>query len=164
MSLGREGETTHQTTGGTSHSPGLCHLLGKSTPFSSQQMLYLGILLDSASVTTVCFDTASGAHCVSLGVCHPCRTVTGQTIMQLLGLMAAAHPVVPLGLLCMRRLQRWFTCLKWTQCATKVAYHPCVSQGQLGPLDRPPHPDKGGPDGLRPTLWETSGQSPQPAT
>ena len=33
------------------------------------------------------------------------------TIMQVLGLMAVGHPVVPLELLQMRHLQRWFTSL-----------------------------------------------------
>ncbi|CAL8310510.1 unnamed protein product [Boreogadus saida] len=36
------------------------------------------------------------------------RNVTALSTMRRLGLMAAAHPVVPLGLLFMRRLQRWF--------------------------------------------------------
>ena len=36
------------------------------------------------------------------------RNVTALSTMCLLGLMAAANPVVPLGLLLMRRLQRWF--------------------------------------------------------
>ena len=36
------------------------------------------------------------------------RNVTALSTMRLLGLMAAAHPVVPLGLLFMCRLQRWF--------------------------------------------------------
>ncbi|XP_045919663.1 uncharacterized protein LOC123979658 [Micropterus dolomieu] len=37
--------------------------------------------------------------------------VTALSVMRLLGLMAAAHPVVTLALLHMRRLQRWFTSL-----------------------------------------------------
>ena len=36
------------------------------------------------------------------------RNMTALSTMRLLGLMAAAHPVVPLGLLFMHRLQRWF--------------------------------------------------------
>ncbi|CAL8399331.1 unnamed protein product [Boreogadus saida] len=40
--------------------------------------------------------------------CWQERNVTALSTMRLLGLMAAAHPVVPLGLLFMRRLQRWF--------------------------------------------------------
>ncbi|CAL8337625.1 unnamed protein product [Boreogadus saida] len=42
--------------------------------------------------------------------CWQERNVTALSTMRLLGLMAAAHPVVPLGLLFMRRLQRWFAC------------------------------------------------------
>ena len=38
--------------------------------------------------------------------------MTALTIMQTLGLMAAARVVVPLALLHMRRLQRWFSSLR----------------------------------------------------
>ncbi|CAL8404023.1 unnamed protein product [Boreogadus saida] len=51
------------------------------------------------------------AACTGLPVPHIIvwrRNVTALSTMRLLGLMAAAHPVVPLGLLFMRRLQRWF--------------------------------------------------------
>lgn len=39
-------------------------------------------------------------------------TVTALSIMQPLGFMAAAYPVVPLALLHMCRLQRWFASLR----------------------------------------------------
>ncbi|CAL8310650.1 unnamed protein product [Boreogadus saida] len=38
--------------------------------------------------------------------------VTALSVMRLLGMMSAAHTVVPLGLLHMRRLQRWFSRLR----------------------------------------------------
>ena len=38
--------------------------------------------------------------------------MTALTVMQTLGLMAAAHVVVLLGLLHMRHLQRWFSSLR----------------------------------------------------
>ena len=38
--------------------------------------------------------------------------VTALTVMQVLGLKAVCHPVVPLGLLHMRRLQWWFASLR----------------------------------------------------
>lgn len=38
------------------------------------------------------------------------------TVMQMLGLMTEAHPIVPLGFLHMGRLQRWFTSLSHCQC------------------------------------------------
>ena len=47
-------------------------------------------------------------------VCRLCQgaTVTALIIMQTLGLMTAAHSVVPLGLLHARRMQMWFTGLR----------------------------------------------------
>ena len=44
----------------------------------------------------------------ALSRAHAGRQVTALSIMRLLGLMAATHVVVPLGLLFMHRLQRWF--------------------------------------------------------
>ncbi|MEQ2214069.1 hypothetical protein XENOCAPTIV_028385, partial [Xenoophorus captivus] len=42
----------------------------------------------------------------------PHSVVTALSLMRLLGMMSAAHVVVPLGLLHMRRLQRWFIRLR----------------------------------------------------
>ena len=54
-------------------------------------------------------------------------TVTALTVMQTLGLMAAAHMVVPLGLLHMRRLQRWFSSLR-LEAQTTAGDHPSPPQ------------------------------------
>ncbi|KAF0022784.1 hypothetical protein F2P81_024765 [Scophthalmus maximus] len=42
----------------------------------------------------------------------PGQTVTALSVMRLLGMMSAGHVVVPLGLLHMRKLQRWFSRLR----------------------------------------------------
>ncbi|CAL8348655.1 unnamed protein product [Boreogadus saida] len=44
--------------------------------------------------------------------CYPGNVVTALPVMRLLGMMSAAHTVVPPGLLHMRRLQRWFSRLR----------------------------------------------------
>ncbi|CAL8339255.1 unnamed protein product [Boreogadus saida] len=41
--------------------------------------------------------------------CSPGSVVTALSVMRLLGMMSAAHTVVPLGMLHMRRLQRGFS-------------------------------------------------------
>ncbi|CAL8376849.1 unnamed protein product [Boreogadus saida] len=47
--------------------------------------------------------------------CSPGSVVTALSVMRLLGMMSAAHTVLPLGLLPMRRLQRWFSRLRIDQ-------------------------------------------------
>ncbi|CAL8337016.1 unnamed protein product [Boreogadus saida] len=44
--------------------------------------------------------------------CSPGSVVTALSVMRLLGTISAAHTVVQLGLLHMRRLQRWFSRLR----------------------------------------------------
>ncbi|CAL8352801.1 unnamed protein product [Boreogadus saida] len=44
--------------------------------------------------------------------CSPGSVVSALSVMRLLGMMSAAHTVVPLGLLHMRQLQRWFSRLR----------------------------------------------------
>ena len=84
----------------------------KSSPIPHQQVQYLGVLLDAGRLRA----TLSESRQASLfqAVCRLRRgaTVTALTIMQTLGIMAAAHLLVPLGLLHMRRLQRWFAGLR----------------------------------------------------
>ncbi|CAL8310515.1 unnamed protein product [Boreogadus saida] len=48
--------------------------------------------------------------------CSPGNVVTALSVMRLLGMMSAAHTVVPLGLLHMRRLQKWFSPLRIDPC------------------------------------------------
>lgn len=59
------------------------------------------------SVGTQTDDFAAGGSAVRWSA-----TVTALTVMRALGFMAAAHPVVLLGLIPMRRLQRWFAILR----------------------------------------------------
>lgn len=79
----------------------------KSMLRPSQQIMYLGLLLDSGRMTAS-LSAERRAAILSLGhklvsspQVRPCQ------IRSLLGMMAAAHPVVRLGLLHMRNLQRW---------------------------------------------------------
>jgi hypothetical protein len=80
----------------------------KSSPLPSRQTVYLGLCLDSATMTAMLSPPRRDAILSALSRFHVRRNVTALSTMRLLGLMAAAHPVVPLGLLFMRRLQRWF--------------------------------------------------------
>lgn len=83
----------------------------KSNPQPSQQAEYLGIVLDSVSLRAVLSESRRTALQQEVLKLRRGSRVTALTVMQALGHMAAAHPVVPLGLLHMRRLQRWFTSL-----------------------------------------------------
>lgn len=84
---------------------------GKSTPQPSQQAEYLGIVLNSISLRAVLSESRRMALQQEILKLQRGPRVTTLTVMQTLGHMAAAHPVVPLGLLHMRRLQRWFSSL-----------------------------------------------------
>ena len=80
----------------------------KSTPWPARQMTYLGLSLDSVSMRA----TLTAERWTSLGTVlalfYPGARVTYLTCKKLLGLLCAAHQVVPLGLLFLRKLQQWF--------------------------------------------------------
>ncbi len=89
------------------HSLGLRMNAKKSVLFPSQRTVFLGVRLDSVQMQarlaparipdlTACLARFKLGHHVSVGTCR-----------RLLGLMAAASPVLPLGLLHMRPLLWW---------------------------------------------------------
>ncbi|KAI3374153.1 hypothetical protein L3Q82_006016 [Scortum barcoo] len=80
----------------------------KSSPLPSQQVIYLGVELDSVSMRAQLSQQREGALTALLHLITPHNVVTALSVMQLLGMMSAGHVTVPLGLLHMRRLQRWF--------------------------------------------------------
>lgn len=84
----------------------------KSNPQPSQRAEYLGIVLDSVSLRATLSESRRTALQQEVLKLKQGQRVTALTVMQALGHMAAAHPVVPLGLLHMRRLQRWFASLR----------------------------------------------------
>ncbi|XP_053289751.1 LOW QUALITY PROTEIN: uncharacterized protein LOC128450365 [Pleuronectes platessa] len=94
----------------------VCHLssLGftinwkKSSALPAQFVTYLGVELDSVSMRARLSQQRSEALTALLRRITPPNVVTVLSVMRLLGMMSAAHVVVPLGLLHMRRLQRWF--------------------------------------------------------
>ena len=67
------------------------------------------MVLDSVSLGAVLSESRRTALQQEVLKLRRGSRVTALTVMQALGHMAAANPVVPLGLLHMRRLQRWFT-------------------------------------------------------
>lgn len=83
----------------------------KSNPQPSQRAEYLGVVLDSVSLRATLSESRRTALQQEVLKLKQGSRVTALTVMQALGHMAAAHPVVPLGLLHMRRLQRWFASL-----------------------------------------------------
>uniref|UniRef100_UPI003AAB97E8 uncharacterized protein n=1 Tax=Centroberyx gerrardi TaxID=166262 RepID=UPI003AAB97E8 len=84
----------------------------KSSPTPSQQAVYLGIQLDSSIMRAKLTELRQDAIRAALQRCQALQSVTVLSVMHLLGLMSAAHVVVPLGLLHMRLIQRWFAHLR----------------------------------------------------
>jgi len=95
----------------TSNRVGICGKLGEECPMPQQQVLYLGVVLDAGRLRTTLSESRQASLLQAVCRLRQGATVTALTVMQTLGLMAAAHVVVPLGLLHMRRLQRWFSSL-----------------------------------------------------
>ena len=89
----------------------VCHLssLGfminwkKSSALPAQFVTYLGVELDSVSMRARLSQQREDALTALLRRVTPPKVVTALSVM-----MSAGHVVVPLGLLHMRRLQRWF--------------------------------------------------------
>lgn len=77
-----------------------------SVPRTRQEAEYLGIVLNAASLRASWLELR---QTTLLQAVHRLQQGKVRSVMQLLGLMAADHQVVLLGLL--RQLQRWFTSL-----------------------------------------------------
>ncbi len=110
------------------HSLGLRMNAKKSVLLPSQQTVFLGVRLDSAQmqarlgpvripVLTACLARFKLGHHVSVGTCH-----------RLLGLMAAASPVLPLGLLHMRPFLWWMKELRLHPYCTSYSPYQGVAQ------------------------------------
>ncbi|KAF0039330.1 hypothetical protein F2P81_007565 [Scophthalmus maximus] len=84
----------------------------KSSPVPTQSIMYLGVYLDSSSMRARLSFARREALASFLSRVTPGKTVTALSVMRLLGMMSAGHVVVPLGLLHMRKLQRWFSRLR----------------------------------------------------
>ena len=80
----------------------------KNCPIPHQQVEYLGVLLDAGRLRATLTESRQASLLRAVCRLRQGAMVTVLTIMQTLGLMAAAHFVVPLGLLHTRCLQRWF--------------------------------------------------------
>ncbi|XP_056260073.1 uncharacterized protein LOC130186807 [Seriola aureovittata] len=79
----------------------------KSCLVPSQRVEYLGLVLDSALLRAVLTQKRTVVLMESLSQLTVGKHITVKCARRLLGLMAAASQVVPLGLLHMRPLQRW---------------------------------------------------------
>ena len=77
----------------------------KSFLLPSCRLVYLGLCLDLATMTAKLSPLQQNAVLLALNLYR--RRVTALSIMRLLGLMAAAHPVIPLCLIFLHRLKRW---------------------------------------------------------
>ena len=76
----------------------------KSCPIPHQQVEYLGVFLDAGRLRATLTESRQASLLRVVCRLRQGATVIALTIMQTLGLMAAAHFVVPLGLLHTRRL------------------------------------------------------------
>ena len=122
-------EVALQTVQLVSHLSKLGFLINwkKSCPLPSQSIIYLGVELNSARMRARLSQQRVEALTALLRRVTPRSVVTALSVMQLLGMMAAGHVVIPLGVLHMRRLQRrlridpvrlgawWPSLLPWVQ-------------------------------------------------
>ena len=84
----------------------------KSSLIPSQTVVYLGIQLNTIDMRARLSEPRRVSVARALNLFRVGRRVTALSAMILLGLLAAAHVVVPLGLLHMRHMQRWFSQLR----------------------------------------------------
>ncbi|KAK7877982.1 hypothetical protein WMY93_031362 [Mugilogobius chulae] len=94
----------------------------KSSLQPAQSALYLGLHLNSQSMRASLSAERSFALTQMGQRVLGSPLVPARQIMSLLGMMAAAHPVVRLGPLHMRRLQRWFS---------RLRLHPTMDKGKM---------------------------------
>lgn len=132
--------------------------LGKISPFPSQTLTYLGMVLDSSLLRVRLSQERADALTELLRHVAPPRVVKALSVMRLLGLMSAAHVVASLGLLHMRRLQRWFIRLRVD--AVRQKCHPvAVPLSVVGPpLSVSRGPLEQGPASL--SWWAVCGRPP----
>ncbi|KAK5881766.1 hypothetical protein CesoFtcFv8_022528 [Champsocephalus esox] len=107
-------EAALQTVQLVSHLSSLGFIINweKSCPLPSQIIMYLGMEFNSARMRARLSQRRVENLTALLRRVTPGRVVTALSVMQLLGMMSAGHVVIPLGLLYMRRLQRWFIRLR----------------------------------------------------
>lgn len=79
----------------------------KSSLMPSQEAVFLGMHLDSRSLRATPSQTRIRSICQLLGHFRLGRSLTLKEFQRLLGMLAAASSLVPLGLLDLRPLQRW---------------------------------------------------------
>ena len=108
----------------------------KSFPLPGRQIVYLGLCLDSAAMTAMLSPPRLDTILLALSRFCVRRNVTTLSTMCLLGLKAAAQPVVPLGLLFMRRLQRWFARQRFDPVRHKLRVLLLPRSVSPGPQDR----------------------------
>ncbi|KAK5905122.1 hypothetical protein CesoFtcFv8_006620 [Champsocephalus esox] len=107
-------EAALQTVQLVSHLSSLGFIINceKSCPLPSQIIMYLGMKFNSARMRARLSQRRVENLTALLRRVTPGRVVTALSVMELLGMMSAGHVVIPLGLLYMSRLQRWFIRLR----------------------------------------------------
>ena len=80
----------------------------KSALVPSQSIVYLGVVLNSIVMRARLSTPRQETLLSLLSRTTPRAKVSALSIMRLLGMMSAGYMVVPLGLLHMRKIQRWF--------------------------------------------------------
>ena len=80
----------------------------KSTLWPARQIVYVGLRLDSASRSATLTVERWTRLETQLARFSPGEWVTYHSIKKLLGTLCAAHQVIPLGMLFLRRLQLWY--------------------------------------------------------
>ena len=78
----------------------------KSAPWPSQQIVYLGLQLDTVTMRARISDPRRSALLLAIRRFYPNHMLTAHSVMTLLGLMLSTHSVVPLGLFHIRKTQR----------------------------------------------------------
>ena len=84
----------------------------KSAPWPAQKVSYLGLVLDTRTMRATLSEDRQKSLAALLDKCRTQQKVQALTVQRLLGMMAAAHQVVEMGMLNMRLLQRWYANLK----------------------------------------------------
>ncbi len=104
------------------------------SPLPSQLVIYLGVELNSVSMRAQLSQQRMEALTAQLRHVISHNVVSALSVMQLLG-MSVGHVVIPLGLLHMRWLQRWYTASALTPCVSRDA----TAVGQIWTYWSNPH-------------------------
>ena len=99
----------------------------KSTLWPARQIVYLGIQLDTVSMRATLSVERWDKLITLLAQFAPGKWVTYHTIKRFMGTLSAAHQVIPLGMLFMRRLQLWYASL-YSQYGEIRAYNTLLIQ------------------------------------